>query len=172
MTTFALVTTIVSLVLMAGFSALSIVKFGWQLAYSSFSSKWMEAVPMHNVNLWSIVTFFIAVLLMPAMIEVGEGSVVQFLGFFAPLYLLVAAFTPKWETDKKQGRIHFIGTVLCATVSIAWIIFVAHLWWVLPIGFVAAAIPAYFTKTYKTSWVFWLEMAAFTSVYLTVFIKG
>lgn len=172
MTTFALVTTVASLVILAGFSTLSIHRFGWRLAYSSYSSKWAEAVPLHNLNIWSLVTFFVAILLMPAMIEVGEGNALQFLGFFAPLYLLVAAFTPKWETDITQHRVHFAGTVLCATASIVWIILVTHHWWVMPIGFVASAIPAYFTKTYKKSLVFWLEMALFTAVYLAVFIGG
>lgn len=172
MTTFTIVTAIASLLILAGFSALSIYRFGWRLAYSSYSSKWAEAVPLHNLNIWSLVTFFVAILLMPAMIEVGDGNALQFLGFFAPLYLLVAAFTPKWETDKKQNRIHLIGTILCSAVSVAWIIFVTHHWWVMPIGLVASAIPAYFTKTYKKSLVFWLEMALFTAVYLAVFIGG
>lgn len=168
MTTFALTTALISLALFAGFVALSVWKFGWQPSYSHFSAKWMEAVPMHNVNLWSLATIAAAMFMLPAMIERGEGNLLQCLGFFTPLYLIVVGFTPEWETNKQQHTVHIIGTVLCAAAALCWLLFVRHLWWVCLIAAAVMGAAAYFTKTWRTCYVFWLEMAMFAATYAAV----
>ena len=170
MTTFSYITAIASLVIFAGFVAYSVFSFGWPSSYSSFAKKWIERLPMHNVNLWSIVTAVVAFLLFPAMIERGEGNLLQCLGFFAPLYLLVVAFTPKWETEHKQYVIHCVGTALCAAAALAWLIVIRHLWWVLLIALGVMAAAAFLTKTFKASWFFWLEMAFFGAAYAATII--
>lgn len=168
MTPFALTTAIISLVLFAGFVTLSVWRFGWRKSYSSYAAKWIEFVPMHNINVWSVVTVVVAFLILPSMLERGEGNLVQCLGFFVPLYLAVVAFTPRYETEHSQYVVHVIGTIVCAAIAVAWLIFVRHLWWVLLIALAVFGAVAYLTKTYKTSYVFWLEMAMFASVYAAV----
>lgn len=182
MAPFAIITAIASLAVFGGFVAMSVCRFGWQRSYSAFASKWHEAVPLaSNTHLWSIVTVVVALLLVPALLERGESDPWQFLGFFAPMYLCFAAFTPEYEdqpgdTDymrrvrKRQRIIHYVGTALCAIVSIAWICFVAERWWTIPVFLVAAFLAAYATITVKKSWIFWLEMAMFGAAYTTIFI--
>ncbi|MBO4924486.1 MAG: hypothetical protein J5382_10250 [Bacteroidales bacterium] len=171
MTTVSLITTLASLALFGGFVGLSVHRFGWRRSYSAYAAKWHEAVPLaSNTHLWSIVTVVVALLLVPALLERGEGDPWQFLGFFAPMYLCFAAFTPEYETDKRQMKIHIIGTSLCAIVSVAWICFVAERWWTIPVWLVAAWLAAYATITVKKSWLFWLEMAMFGAAYTTIFI--
>ena len=165
MTSFALTTAIASLVIFASFVVLGVVKFTLLGSYSAYAAKWTQAVPIHNMHLWSIVTIIAALLLMPAMIERGEGNLLQCLGFFAPLYLVVVGFTPEWETNKKQRIIHIIGTALCATAAFAWLLFIRHLWWVCLIALAVMCAAAYFTKSWKTSYIFWLEMVMFSSAY-------
>lgn len=172
MTTVSLITTLASLALFGGFVGLSVHRFGWRRSYSAYAAKWHEAVPLaSNTHLWSIVTVVVALLLVPALLERGEGDPWQFLGFFAPMYLCFAAFTPDYETDKRQMKIHIIGTSLCALVSVAWICFVAERWWTIPVALVAAWLAAYATITVKKSWLFLLEMAMFAAAYTTLFIS-
>lgn len=171
MTTVSLITTLASLALFGGFVGLSVHRFGWRRSYSAYAAKWHEAVPLaSNTHLWSIVTVVVALLLVPALLERGEGDPWQFLGFFAPMYLCFAAFTPEYETDKRQMKIHIIGTSLCALVSVAWICFVAERWWTIPVWLVAAWLAAYATITIKKSWLFWLEMAMFGASYVSLLI--
>jgi len=159
---------IISLVVFAGFILLGIKRFGLLRSYSAFASKWDEAVPIKKMNLWSIVTLVVAFLLMIPMIDAGDGNKWQFLGFFAPVYLAVVAFTPKFETDPKQHKIHVFGASACALIASLWLVLVQHLWWVALISLAVMAAAAYFTKTWKTSYIFWLEMTLFAAVYAAV----
>lgn len=182
MTTFTLISTIASLLLFGGWLALSMKHFGILSSYSSYASKWKQAVPLdHGTNLWSIVTVMMAILLAPAMLEVGDESPLQFLGFFAPAYLIVAAVTPDYEYrpgdneyDQKrrlrQRIIHFVGAVICAAASVIWVILALRLWYLVPAAIVLAGIAAYFTKTYRECYVLWLELAMFAAVYAAVLI--
>lgn len=173
MTTFALITTFASLVIFVGWLALNFSKHGILSSYSSYAAKW----PLdHGTNLWSIVTVAIALLLVPAMLEVGDESPLQFLGFFAPAYLIVAAVTPDYEYrpgdneyDQKrrlrQRIIHFVGAVICAAASVIWVIVVLRLWYLIAIALVLAAVVGYLTKTLKERYPLWLELALFAAVY-------
>ena len=171
MTTFAIVTTLLSLALFGGFVGIGVRKFSLLPSYSAYASKWKEAVPINReTNLWGIVTVATALLLAPALIEKASGNPLQCLGFFAPVYLAVVAFTPDFETNRRQLRFHVIGTALCAAVSLAWIIFVCHTWWTLPLTFFAAWCVAYATLSVKRCWLFWCEMAMFAAVYVSLLI--
>lgn len=181
MTTFAIVTTIASFVIFAGFVALSVVKFGWQKSYSSYAALWKRAVPLDtHTNLWSIVTVIVALLAAPAMIEMGASSPWQFLGFFAPVYLLVVAFTPEYQDQegddeetrkmrKKQRIVHYIGTTICATMSVAWMCGAGSVVFII-LSLIAAWVAGIATKTIEKSLIFWAEMGMFLSVYATILI--
>ena len=78
MTDFSIVSAVISLVLLVGFVVLSVIKFGWRHSYSAFNICWDEVVPIHNMHLWSIVTFVVAFLIMPALIEKGVDNPLQF----------------------------------------------------------------------------------------------
>lgn len=171
MTNFAFITTIASLLLFGGWLALSMKHFGILGSYSSYASKWKQAVPLdHGTNLWSIITVVVAILLAPAMLEVGDESPLQFLGFFAPAYFIVAACTPEWETNKRQLIIHCIGASLCAAASVIWVLIVLRLWYLVIAGLILGAFAAFATKTYRECYVLWAELAMFAAVYAAVLI--
>ena len=172
MTSFAFVTTIASLVIFAGFVILGEETFGQLPSYSAYAAKWTEKVPMHNVYLWSLVTIIVALLLVPAMLEVGEGNLLQCLGFFAPIYLVVVGFTPEWETNPTQKKVHVIGASLCALIATLWIVLVCRLWWVALCALALMLGISIATKRFKGNYVFWGEMALFAATYATVFIRG
>lgn len=171
MTTFATITTILSLLLFGGFIGLSIVKFTLLGSYSAYAAEWERAVPMNHMNLWSVVTMTVAFLLCFAMLEVGDESPLQFLGFAAPVYLGVVSLTPKWATDKHQKKVHVIGALTCALAAVLWLIFTLRQWYLIPISLLLAWCGGYFTYSLKTSYVFWLEMAMFFAVYVAVLFR-
>lgn len=164
-------TIIASFILLFGFIGLGIFRFGLLPSYSSYAAKWAERVPLPtNLHLWSIITIIAAILLTPAMVGIGEGNYFQFLGFFAPLYLIVVGLTPEYETDARQKRIHVIGAISCAVLAIIWIAFVAKHWDVfLACSFIIFC-AALITQTHKKSMIFWGEMALFLSAYVTSFL--
>lgn len=172
MTTFSLVTTILAIVIFVGFVAISVRKFGWQRSYSAYAAKWTGAVPIDNhTHLWSIVTIVVAILLAFGMIEQGEGHPLQFLGFFAPIYLIIVGFTPEYQTVKKQRIIHIVGTILCALCAIIWTYMAAPAA-VLIVPFIAAWIAGIITKTIERSLIFWSEMGMFAAFFAARIIGG
>ena len=176
------ITTLLSIAIIVSFLVISIRKFGWLTSYSAYNVEWDKAVPIHNAHLWSIVTFVVAFLFMPATIQAGAKNALQFLGFFVPLYLFIVAIFPITEEkpdmneferkDFKAKRIiHVTGAILCAIAIFLWVILVCRLWWVLIAALAAVAAAAYFTKTYKTSYIFWGEMVLFLTGYTAILIS-
>ena len=183
MTTIGLVSTIVSIVIFAVFVTLCICKFGLAPSYSDYNRYWDKACPINNMHLWSIVTFFIAVTFMIGMIDRGQFSSWQFLGFFAPMYLVVVALFPLTDLPedaneydikrhKRQQIIHVVGASLCALCTVLWLFLVVKNYWLPPTALFLVACGAYFTKTVTTSTVFWLEMALFLAGYPAILIGG
>ena len=161
--------TILSLLLLGGFTALSCALFfGAPASYSAFSAEWRTMY--RKLNVWSYVTAAAAFLMVPPMIEAGDGSPLQFLGFFAPLYLIVVSLTPEWDIDKRQHTIHTAGAVFCAVLAGTWLVFIRGHWWVALACLAAAAGAGLWTRTLRPSLVFWGEMALFLSTYVSLFI--
>lgn len=170
MTPFALASAFASAVILFGFTTISVWRFGWLKSYSSYADKWTAAVPMHNANLWSILTVVAAFLLVPAMLELGEGNPWQCLGFFAPLYLVVVGCTPEYNHKHQQRIVHIFGAIACAVIATAWICLVQHqLWTILVAAFVAWCI-GYANATLKSCAVFWGEMTLFLAAYIAILI--
>lgn len=159
---------IFSAFILFSFISIGVIKFGLQNSYSAYSAKWGNAVPINNMNLWSIVTFVAAFLLCPAMLELATGSLLQFLGFLTPVYLIIVSLTPNWNEGGKVFAIHAIFAILCMVGSLIWSIAIMHAAKVVAIIGIFYLTIALLTGTYKTSAVFWLEMWLFVSTYLIV----
>ena len=159
-----------SAVLLFSFIIIGVAKFGLRDSYSGYAPLWEKAVPMNNLNLWSVVTCVAAFLICPVLLELGTASALQFLGFLVPVYLIVVTLTPDYYKDKKQFRIHSTAALLCLIGAMIWCLFVMHTWKVLLLVFGFILILALATGTLKTSAVFWGEMFAFLSVYITIFL--
>lgn len=165
-TIFALISTLA----LFSFIGAGVARFGLLPSYSSYSSKWGAAVPMNNMNLWSVVTFVAAFLLCPVLLELGVASVWQFLGFLTPVYLITVSLTPEWETNKGQYVAHMIAAVLCSVGGLGWLVFVMHAFKVLACTFAFVMTMALFSGTAKPCWLFWVELFMFLSVYVTVLL--
>ena len=164
-----LISTVASLAIFAGFVALGIRRFGMLRSYSAYSPEWDKAVPMRGAHLWSIVTFVAAFLLIIPMVERGADNPWQFLGFAAPIYLIVvAAFPLTEEQDTRRYRIHCIAAAACAVVAILWLALICGKGWLVLVSLLVMACAAFASRTITKSYIFWLEMTAFTSVYVAL----
>lgn len=162
--------SITSAVLLFGFIITGIIRFGFLNSYSGYSSKWGEAVPMNNMNLWSIVTIVAAFLIMPGLLEVGALSMWQFLGFLVPVYLIVVALTPDWMTDQGQWKVHVSFALLCMLCGLTWIFLVAKTPLIFSTLLVFILTLGLLSGTLKRALVFWIELLLFLSVYLIVIL--
>lgn len=162
--------TLLSCLLLFCFIFLGIGKFGILSSYSAYSSKWPEVCKL-PLNIWSVITFFAAVMLIPILIINLENNPLQFVGFLTPAYLIFVAVTPNWEKDKSEHIIHSVAAGLCAVGALVYIILIAKVWWVLLVGAGIALIGGLVTKTLKSCIVFWLEILMFLSVYITILIS-
>lgn len=160
--------TIASTIILFSFIGIGVSKFGILESYSGYAPKWDKAVPIKNMNLWSIVTLVAAFLICPVMLELATGSVWQFLGFLTPVYLVVVALTPKFSTDRKQFIIHLVASILCFIGGLCWVLFIMKSVMIFIISLIFILALSLFTDTFRKSVIFWLEMVMFLSVYLTV----
>ena len=160
-----------SAILFFGFVLLGIFRTGLLPSYSAYSEYWEKAVPMNNMNMWSIITIAAAFLICPGLLELGVASVWQFLGFLVPVYLIMVALTPDWYKDKKQYLWHCIAAALCATGAFLWCLLVMHAGRILIGVGVFIITLVLLTGTLKESYVFWLEMFMFISVYLITILS-
>jgi len=156
---------ILSFLILAAFVGVSISKTREiPESYSSLYYSYKDS----RIKLFSLVTCFVAGLLLPPMIEAGEGSNWQFLGFFTPVYLVMVALAPDYKAGGRVALIHTIGASLCAVASLGWLIALG-VWWI-PIIFVVIGLMAMgWTESWQ-SWLFWCEMVGFASIYTALLI--
>lgn len=161
---------ILSAVILFSFISIGVIKFGLQNSYSGYSIKWGNAVPINNMNLWSIITIVAAFLLCPVLLELTAGSALQFLSFLTPVYLIITALTPDWYVSKEIFRVHAIAALLCMCGSLTWMIAIMHAIKVVAVIAIFYMTIALLTGTWKTSYIFWIEMWLFVSAYVTVLL--
>lgn len=158
--------TLISATIFFGFIIFSICKFGIQSSYSAYATRWLEVYT--DESIWSYVTMIAVLLLIPPLIESGDGSVLQFLGFLSPVYLGIVALTPRWEFYKKEHIVHSVFAGLCAITSILWSGFVVYTG--VYIFFITGlmVLLGVITETLFKAFTFWAEMIAFVSIYVSL----
>lgn len=165
--------TLISFLILVAFTVIGGRMYGKiPESYSTLGTFFGEYAPGAPVNPWSAVTFLVAFLMLPPMIGAGEGNLFQCFGFFAPLYLIVVSVTPRWASDRRELRVHVIGTLLCAVLALAWLFVVQKAWWIFAACFVAAVLAGYFTKSLIRCKMLWGEAVLFFSVYVSLILGG
>ena len=156
-----------SCALFFGFVALCVWKFGLHSCYSAYGMLWREAFPPFNI--WSVITFTTAALLIPPILEASKDNPWQAVAFFCPALIMFVAVTPDYGTNPSAGILHSVCAALSALLSLVFIITIAPHLWGLPVLFVLLA-------TFATllcgaySAMFWGEMAAYATIYTAMFL--
>lgn len=112
----------------------------------------------------------LGVFLIPCWIEISEGSNFQFLSFLSAASLMFVAFAPVFLDSKMENIIHQVSAYCCATFVLLWIILVTPYWYVILIVLGFVAVLAYVTKTWKTGYIYWLELVAFLSTFISIIV--
>ncbi len=159
--------TTLSAILFFGFVALCVANFGLQSCYSAYGAKWREAVP--EVNVWSVVTFTTAVLLIPPILQASQGNPWQAVAFFCPALIIFVAVTPDYATNHPAGILHSVAAALSALLSLVFILAIAPHLWGLPVLFVLlATLSTLLCGAFSA--MFWGEMAAYATIYTAMFL--
>ena len=108
--------------------------------------------------------------LIPCWLELSEGSNFQFLAFLAPAALMFVGFTPAFKDADMYNTIHNIAAYTCAVFALLWIILVTPYWYVILIVLGVIALAAILTKTWATCYIYWLEMVAFVSLFVSIIL--
>lgn len=157
--------TTISAVLLFGFMAIGMAKFGLQSCYSAYGALWGELFP--KINIWSVVTFISASLMIPVMVENAEGNPWQFLGFLAPVSLFFVALSPGYKTNKFENIIHQCGVWCSVAFIISYLILIPHLAWItIPFVLIAAFLSIFF----RESSTMWFEIAGYLSAYSAMYM--
>ena len=163
--------TVISLLMLIAFTAwASGIRGTIPESYSQLGTDVGEYCPGAPLNPWSAVTFVVAFLMVPPMIEAGDGSLWQCLGFFAPVYLIVVSLTPDWASDTRQLWVHRVGAGLCAAMALLWLVFVRDGLGITLAAYGAAAVAGGATGSLRRCITFWLEAGMFISVYVSLLI--
>lgn len=110
--------------------------------------------------------------LMPAWIELSNGSNWQFLSFLCPASLLFVGAAPAFKSSSLENTVHTVAAMLSAFFGILWVlIFCQAGIWILLASLLVIVILSLTTETVKSSYTFWLEMVAFLAVYVGVLIS-
>lgn len=108
-----------------------------------------------------------AFLLVPAWVEASTAGT-QFLAFLSCAALLFVAFAPAFG-ERQEGRVHTGAAIVCALSGVAWSCVAFPFSWVVPVLCIGAAV--YFVVKSPKKWLFWAEMAAFASAYVSLLVK-
>lgn len=106
--------------------------------------------------------------LIPCWLQISEGSLFQFTAFLSGGSLLFVGCSPYFKNGDLEGMVHNISAYCCAGFAILWIILVTKLWWIILIVLGLIATIAITTKTWKTCYIYWLEMVAFISTFASM----
>lgn len=110
----------------------------------------------------------LCIFLIPCWLQISEGSTFQFTAFLSAGSLLFVGCSPCFKNGDLEGMVHQISAYCCAVFAILWIILVTKFWWIILIVAALIITAAILTKTWKTCYIYWLEMIAFGSTFMTM----
>ena len=110
----------------------------------------------------------LAFLLSPVWLEISKNSDFQFTAFLSVLGVLFVGGAPAFKKSSMENAIHTFAAYFCAASAIAWICLVTSYWYIILIVFIIILILALITKTWKSSYVYWIEIVAFISTFASI----
>lgn len=121
-------------------------------------------------HLFTIMMVSMAILLMPAWLDISEGSDFQFTTFIAACGLIFTGMIPEFKKDKFNKITHTVCALIAATGAMAWVILVAGTWSTIVLYSSFIVLLSFLTSTYETSFTYWIETVTFLSTFTSIFI--
>ena len=157
------ISIIIATVIFVAYNAVSLANFGIPHSLSMTYYLWKEKC--NRGWLFCLMMYLVVALMMPAWITLSEGSTYQFLSFLAPTAIAFVGAAPMFRDDELESRVHSGAAIVAAICSLAWVILVTPYWFSIPIFAFVFVIKAWYTKSIKTAYTYWLEMVAFGSTF-------
>ena len=110
----------------------------------------------------------LTIFLMPCWLEISDGSPFQFTVILSAAGVLFVGAAPAFKSSSLENMVHQVSAYICSAAAIAWICLVTPYWWIILIVLAVIALLAYITKTIKSSYIYWLEMIAFISTFISI----
>lgn len=149
------------------YNAVALLLFGvpksLSMTYYLFKDR-VETLKWLFPSMMTLLTVF----LMPCWLEISEGSPFQFTAFLSAAGVLFVGAAPAFKSSSLENMVHQVSAYICAAAAIAWICLVTPYWWIILIVLAVIALLAYVTKTIKSSYIYWLEMVAFISTFISI----
>lgn len=158
------ISIIVATVIFVAYNAVSLANFGVPDSLSMTYYLWKEKC--NKGWLFCLMMYAVVALMMPAWIALSDGSTYQFLSFLAPTAIAFVGTAPMFRDDELESKVHTGAAVVAAICSLAWVILVTPYWFSILIFAFVFVIKAWYTKSIKTAYTYWLEMVAFGSTFI------
>ena len=111
--------------------------------------------------LFTAFSWSVAFTLLPAWLDVTPLAY-QFLPFLAAAGLAFVGAAPQFKLSL-TGPVHYVGAAVCCLSAGAWVA-LSGAWWTLPAAYAAFLAVA----SLNHNWMFWIEIAAFVSLFLSL----
>lgn len=157
-----------SALILFGYTFISVLISNKQL--DSLSESYYTHKKQFNKGwLFQVNILFTVLLLLPAWLEISEGSTFQFLTFLAPVSLAFVAAAPNYKS-RSEGKIHFISALITLIISLCWAFLIAKLPYIIGIVvlFYFIVIPLMIERL-RYSIILFSELSAFIITYLSIF---
>lgn len=154
---------IIATVIFVAYNAVAISFFGipksLSMTYYLYKEKYNKGF------LFPAMMYLVVACMMPAWITMSEGSDFQFLAFLAPAAIAFVGTAPAFLSSDLENMVHQVSAYLAAAFSLLWIILVTPYWWIIPVWVGIITALAFFTRSVKASYIYWLERVAFESTF-------
>ena len=116
--------------------------------------------------LFIVMMFSTAMLLFPAMMRLTPSDY-GIVGFVIPSAIIFVGASPMFK-EKEEGRVHKTSALLSAAWAVLWVAFLTPCCRILLYVALLMSFLALVSRTWKC-YIWWLEMVAFNSVFVTLF---
>lgn len=129
--------------------------------------------------IFTVMMFIIAICLMPGWIAITENITTWSNNFVFLPFITAASFAfigaaPAFKDNELDYKVHIGSTCIAAVSATIWCCAICYhiAWIILPLWLTILWSIAFITKTYKTSSIYWWEMAAIASTLTTIIIES
>ena len=168
--TLTTISIIIATIIYVAYNAVSLAYFGIPQSLSMTYYLWKRKADVGY--LFCMMMYLVVACMMPVWIGMSENSDFQFLAFIAPASIAFVATAPAFLSSDLENKVHSISAVIAALCSLLWVVLVTPYWWVILAWLAAVALTAYFTKTIKAAYIYWLETVAFGATFTATIIHS
>lgn len=161
--------TIIAATIYFVYNVIALAKFGVPKSLSNTYYLYKEQAEWKRF-LFPVMMVSMAFLLMPAWLDISEGSNWQFTAFLAAAGIMFVGAAPGFKDNDLTRKVHESSAILAATAAIAWVCLVAQMWYVVVAWAVLVVAAALLTKTFKKALIYWLETIAFMATFTSILI--